>query len=210
MRLLAQPYRRAIAVGVGAAVVVAVGAAPASASSASVANVYHESVAGAHETPDTFSYQGRQISRDAAARQGLSCNELRDGVVCFDSQTEALTAAGSTPDKPRAASSRRTRPQARTSVVCSVGDGRPLVVWQTNGEGGWNLNLWIRMEWWGLGGAYDNEVGSYRMGEHSGHLAENQGGGGFYYPGPTGICNNSLNTGAYAGWDNRVSSRYRN
>jgi hypothetical protein len=68
-----------------------------------------------------------------------------------------------------------------------------------------------RQRWANLGASINDEGSSFAMGDHSGHLAEGTGGSGYWYPGSTGICDfeSNLNTNG-SGWNNRISSRYRN
>jgi hypothetical protein len=49
------------------------------------------------------------------------------------------------------------------------------------------------------------------MGDYSGHLAEYYDGTGYWYPRSTAACavENNLNLNG-SGWNNRISSRYRN
>lgn len=55
----------------------------------------------------------------------------------------------------------------------------------------------------------NNDTSSYRMGNRAGHMAENAGGGGSWFPGPTGYCQNGSITDSYPSWDNRISSGWR-
>ena len=68
-----------------------------------------------------------------------------------------------------------------------------------------------RERWANIGNGMNNRGSSFVMGDHSGHLAEGYDGFGHWYPGDTGVCafENNLNTNG-SGWNNRISSRYRN
>ena len=56
----------------------------------------------------------------------------------------------------------------------------------------------------------DNNTSSYTMGDRPGHMAENAGGGGYWYPGDTSVCaQQSITYGSYPSWDNRISSGWR-
>lgn len=161
---------------------------------------------------ETFRYDGTEISPSTAAARGLSCNQEPSGTTCFDSQAEAL-AAGPDVDGVTARSARRsgkTTRRARASLVCSANDGRPLVLWESIGEGGWNVNMFTRQTWGNLGNPYFLNASAYRMGGHSGHMAEAANGAGNWYPGATGICDWGDMTGWSPSWNDRVSSRYRN
>ena len=68
-----------------------------------------------------------------------------------------------------------------------------------------------RHRWANLRDEINNRGSSFVMGDHSGHLADGYDGLGYWYPGNTGVCasENNMNTNG-SGWNNRVSSRYRN
>jgi hypothetical protein len=160
---------------------------------------------------DTFKYEGREVTPRYAAEQALACNQEISGTTCFDSQSEALAAKGVAPEAnaARAHGSRKTL-RARAALVCSANDGRPLVLWEHGEYGGWNVNMFTR-QWWGdlEPYVYDNAASSYRMGGHSGHISDGINGQSYWYPGPTGICNEGPHMGAY-NWTDRATSRHRN
>jgi hypothetical protein len=74
---------------------------------------------------------------------------------------------------------------------------------------GWELRLSSRNAWYDLTGAYNNETSAYKMGNHSGHLSENNGGGGYWCPYDTSVRARKANLNG-TGWSDRISSRYRN
>jgi hypothetical protein len=197
-----------------AATLVVVGGVMLGGSSASLAEApaFHAPAAAAHDMPETFNYHGEHIARNSAARLDLSCNQTETAVTCYDSQSEALRAMGVEPDGGVAAraSGRKAGPRARAAdLYCEANNGRPLVLFEHGDFGGWNVNAFTRQQWFNMQGIYDNNASSYRMGGHSGHMSENPNGGGYWYPGPTGVCDEGTHMGAY-NWTDRTSSRYRN
>lgn len=196
-------------VGAGCVIAVAIAATPATGSAAEE-GVFHKPSEQALDMGDTFSYNGKEILPEVAAEKGLSCNQEPTGTTCFDSQSEAL-AAGPQPAARSARKATSAKRQARASLVCSANDGRPLVLWENENEAaGWNVNMFTRMTWGNLGNPYFANASAYRMGGHSGHMAEAANGGGYWFPGPTGICNAGNLTGYSPSWNDRVSSRKRN
>jgi len=172
----------------------------------------HAAAPSAIDMPDTFSYNHGEISRREAAELGLSCNQFPSGVTCYDSQADALRAAGAPEEGASAQTSRHRSRSVRakaSSLYCEANNGRPLVLFQDGEFEGWNINTFTRQEWFNMQGIYDNEASSYRMGGHSGHIAEGLSGSGYWYPGPTGICDEGQHMGAY-NWTDLTSSRYRN
>ena len=169
----------------------------------------HAAAPAAIDMPETFSYHGGEIARSRAAALGLACNQFAAGVTCYDSQAAALRAAGAPEEGPSAQTSRRRGARAKAALYCEANNGRPLVLFENGEYLGWNLNTFTRQEWFNMQGIYDDNASSYRMGGHSGHIAEGLGGAGYWYPGPTGICDEGEHMGAY-NWTDRTSSRYRN
>ncbi|MGB7157061.1 MAG: hypothetical protein WBD40_03280 [Tepidisphaeraceae bacterium] len=188
--------------------------ATASASLAADEGAYHKPSEQSFDMGKTFTYNGEQIAPAVAAEKQLSCNQEPTGTTCFDSQAEALAAGPNSGDAEiqaqSARKSRNAKRRASAALVCSANDGRPLVLFENTGESGWNVNMFTRQAWGNLGHPYFLNASSYRMGGHSGHMAENANGSGFWYPGGTGICDNADMTGWSPSWNDRISSRYRN
>lgn len=92
------------------------------------------------------------------------------------------------------------------------GCGRHMEVYEHNNYAGWQLILGSRGNWYNLvqgeSNDYNDNMSSFRMGEHSGHFSEHNGGSGYWYPGATEVC--SVATKMVNGWNDRISSRYRN
>jgi hypothetical protein len=198
-------FRRAMLAALIVTVVAVGGASPSLAD-----DVVHEPSRQSFGMGDTFTYNGAAIRPAEAAKRGLSCNQEPTGTTCFDSQAQALAAGPGSPDVPASASRKGGRAKARAALVCSANDGRPLVLWEHENEGGWNVNMFTRQWWANLDHPYFKNASSYRMGGHSGHMAEHANGAGFWFPGPTGICAHGNLTGYSPSWNDRISSRYRN
>lgn len=213
LRTTSSLYRRTRLSGALTLALVALGGAGAATADAQDASdVRHEAVASAVEMPAAFTYGAKSISRDAAAALDLSCNQTESGVTCYNSQGAALRAMGVGPEGTPAeawASKRRGGPRAKAALYCEANNGRPLVLFEHGDYGGWNLNAFTRQQWHNLSGSYANNASSYRMGGHSGHISDNPNGGSWWYPGPTGICDEGAHMGAY-NWTDRAESRYRN
>jgi hypothetical protein len=104
---------------------------------------------------------------------------------------------------------------AETRDACAhSGDhcGRHMEVYEHNNFAGWQLILGSRQNWYNLVQGeyndYNDNVSSFRMGEHSGHFSEHNGGYGYRYPGSTEIC--AIANKLTSGWNDRISSRWRN
>jgi hypothetical protein len=97
----------------------------------------------------------------------------------------------------------------KTIIECGVYE--ILIIWVSADYTGANAAFAERGRWANLRAEINNRGSSFVMGDHSGHLAEGQDGLGFWYPGDTGICahEKNLNTNG-SGWNNRISSRFRN
>jgi hypothetical protein len=155
-------------------------------------------------------YKGQAITSEQAASQGLSCNEVADEPIrCFDTMDEADAAMGVKAEKHPAHQS-KAKPRAKASSHCDAGG--PLRTYKltnqtTDGGRGWMLSLYSRHAWFDMQPGYNNDTSSYGMNAHSGHLSDYTGGGGYWYPGDTGVCGFADYMG---NWDNRVGSRYRN
>ncbi|MFL5817466.1 MAG: hypothetical protein ACJ76L_07685 [Conexibacter sp.] len=176
-------------------------AAPASASGLDSMTAACDQAAAACDAPafpaaTTATYNGDVVAVDKLP-EGLSCVTADDGSLsCFDSEEQAAQAT---------AQASIAKKRARAAADCL---GTTLIVYADQYAGSAEL-LSARMAWYNLSYT-NNEVSSYRMGDHSGHLAENFGGNGYWYPGLTGICDGNYIPAHYPSWDNRISSRYRN
>ena len=130
-------------------------------------------------------FRGEPVGKDAILAHDLACLAVRTGPSrCYESAKE-LEAA----ERPYiAAASRRLRPKAH--AACAIYD---------------ILHIWV------CGNGMNDRGSAFVMGDHSGHLAEHYDGLGYWYPGDTGVCGHedNLNTNG-SGWNNRISSRYRN
>lgn len=88
-----------------------------------------------------------------------------------------------------AAASRRLRPKAH--AACAIYD--ILHIWVSADYTGSVASLADRLRWANIGNGMNDRGSSFVMGDHSGHLAEHYDGLGYW-----------------SGWNNRISSRYRN
>jgi hypothetical protein len=159
------------------------------------------------EDADGAVYDGKPVGEKVIMGRGLSCLAVDVGPDrCYDTPA-ALEAAEASP---RANVSRSAKgPRARAATDCGIYS--LLFIYTGADYTGASAAFEERGRWANLRAEVDNEGSSFLMGEYSGHLAENQGGGGNWYPGSTAACavENNLNRNG-SGWNNRISSRYRN
>jgi hypothetical protein len=150
-------------------------------------------------------YRGNPVSKATIQSQDLACLAVQDGPSRCYGSAQALEAAELT--KPASASRKRRR-KAR-AAACGIYE--ILHIWVSADYTGSVASLADRHRWANIGNGMNNRGSSFVMGDHSGHLAEHYDGLGWWYPGNTGVCafENNLNKNG-SGWNNRISSRYRN
>ncbi|MFF3217045.1 hypothetical protein ACFYYB_41315 [Streptomyces sp. NPDC002886] len=156
--------------------------------------------AGAAPTPAAdakarfASFEGRQLdmSGDWGAAKVCMVWRTRGVVECF--RTAAQQEA-------KAAELRGTATTLQALAACATA----LDLYQFADKGGRNLKFYDRGYWQNLADYnFNNSTSSYWTGACTAHLAENNGGGGYWYPGNTGP--NHIENSMRSGWDNRVSS----
>ena len=169
-------------------------------------NGHPDAAAGLVERrPAIASFEGQEIDLAQDWGEARACLVWRQGGVleCFrtpealDARAAALShSRGGPPSEPVTAAS---------AYSCSSS----LRLFQYNYYAGRQLSFWDRGYWQNLGDyGFDNQASSYIVGGCYAHLAENNDGGGWWYPGPTY---------PYAGeavmswsWQNAVSSIFIN
>lgn len=154
-------------------------------------------------------YKGKRVSGRTILERELACLAVDAGPDrCYDT-VEAMERAEVDPPLAGASKARGKRGPRANAAVC--GTVSLLVIWTGADWTGATAGLEDRFRWANLRAEVDNEGSSFHMGDYSGHLAENQDGGGYWYPGSTAACavENNLNRNG-SGWNNRISSRYRN
>lgn len=157
------------------------------------------------EAADGYVYNGKRVSAAMITDKRLSCLAVDRGPSrCYD-DAAALQAAEV---RPTATASARPRPRAHMTA-CGVYE--LLFIWTGADYAGASAAFEDHHRWANLGAAINNEGSSFHMGDASGHLADLPGGGGYWYPRDTSACahENNLNRNG-SGWNNRISSRYRN
>jgi hypothetical protein len=152
-----------------------------------------------YEHSGVYIYKGKQISADTVVKKSLHCLDDIAQSTCFDGEMEAN-------DKVKARQAKRGK--AKASAECAGGYSLLFQYFYAN-YGGFTAQLERRGAWYNNGSPLDNETSSYRMGEHSGHMAEGYGGAGWWLPYDTSVCAHYANLNG-TGWSDRVSSRYRN
>ena len=137
--------------------------------------------------------------------KGLACLAVRGAPSrCYES-AQALEEA-EVPHATAAWQRRQARPRAAACGVYEI-----LHIWVSADYQNAVASLADRHRWANIGNGMNDRGSSFVMGDQSGHLAEHYDGIGYWYPGPTGVCDHerNLNTNG-SGWNNRISSRYRN
>jgi len=149
-------------------------------------------------------FRGRPVNDAEVASKDLACLAVSDGPSRCYVSAKALEAA----EVPRATAAKRPRPRARASE-CGIWE--ILHIWVSADFTGEVASLADRHRWANIGNGMNDRGSSFVMGDHSGHLAEHYDGLGYWYPRDTGVCayERNLNTNG-SGWNNRISSRYRN
>jgi hypothetical protein len=157
--------------------------------------------ASAVSAPNVYEYNGKPISlKDRLDRQ-LTCVDGEAVSRCYDTPREAndVTVRNRT----------SSQTGARTAGPQCGGGYALLFQYYYAGFGSPVAGLDRELHWYDNGSDLNNETSSYRMGEHSGHMSDYYGGGGYWLPYDTGVCALKENLNG-TGWSDRVSSRYRN
>ena len=140
-------------------------------------------------------YNGEEVSEAEAMELGLSCLQTATQFLCKDT-AEEVENLGENGEEGG---------QAR--LACGVFN---LMLYRHNQYEGTAIALAYFNSWWDISGDMNNETTSYRTGEASAHLSDYSGGGGWWYPGATGVCDYHSNISQpYPQWNDRISSRYR-
>src|SRR5215212_5852485 len=156
------------------------------------------------EGVDGSMYKGRSVSGRFITSNELMCLAVDRGPDrCYDSAYDLQMAEA----PPRAAASHKRGQRAKAAVDCGIYS--LLFIYNGAEWTGAGAALEDRLRWANLRAEVNNEGSSFLMGEYSGHLADGQNGGSYWYPGDTRPCaiENNLNTNG-SGWNNRISSRY--
>ena len=141
-------------------------------------------------------YNGVEVSEAEAMELGLSCLQSATQFTCKDTAEEVENLG-------EEAESRA----ARSSLACGVYN---LMLYRHKQYEGTAIALAYFNSWYDVPGDMNNETTSYRTGEASAHLSDFSGGGGWWYPGATGVCDYHSNISQpYPEWNDRISSRYR-
>lgn len=200
------------AIGITIAVAACAGVAPVGASAKPTSRADALAAGDPAATAPSFKddakgavFAGKPVSDAEVLAKDLACLAVQSGPSRCYSSAKALEAA----EVPQATAARKgTRPRAR-AAACGIYE--ILHIWVSADYQNSVASLADRHRWANIGNGMNDRGSSFVMGDHSGHLAEHYGGVGYWYPGPTGVCDyeNNLNTNG-SGWNNRISSRYRN
>lgn len=151
-------------------------------------------VAPGPNTPASLaSFEGKKIdlSKDWGAAKSCVVWRAQGVVSCFRSSQERDAAA-------------RVLEARATGRVAAASCSTPLDLYQDSDRKGRDLKFYDRGYWQNLSSySFDNLTSSYWTGACSAHLAENSGGGGYWYPGNTGP--NHIENVSIA-WNDRISS----
>jgi hypothetical protein len=166
------------------------------------------------QAPTKAVFEGSTLSFDQIkARTGsLHCvtgaPEAGGQTRCYKNDDEMISSQASAgPMKAAAASAGSKRTRARAA---SCGNYEIQIHWEWGSFNAGSYGFEGRTYWQNLPAYMDDNTSSYTMGDRPGHMAENQGGGGWWYPGDTSVCAlKSITYGPYPSWDNRISSGWR-
>lgn len=146
-------------------------------------------------TPRVFVFEGRQIPLGQVEGRNLACLQTATQFECKKSAGEF----GGTPPQE----------EGEVSPDCAVVSA--LWTYQDKQYEGFATGLGDRFVWVDEPEYMNNRTSSYRMGDYSGHMSDYGGGGGYWFPGDTSACAYMSNIAQYdPGWNDRISSRYRN
>jgi hypothetical protein len=146
-------------------------------------------------TPSVFVFEGKQIPKGQVEGRKLACLQTATQFECKKSANEF----GETP------------PQEEGEVHPNCAVVSALWNYQDKEYGGLSVGLGDRFVWVNEPEWMNNRTSSYRMGDYSGHMSDYGGGGGYWFPGDTSACAYMSNIAQYdPGWNDRISSRYRN
>ncbi|MFI0242045.1 hypothetical protein [Streptomyces sp. NPDC016845] len=140
------------------------------------------------------SFEGRtlDLSGDWGAAKVCMVWKGRGVAECFRTKAE---------QEARAQQLLSTASSQQLLAACSTA----LDLYQDNNRGGRNLKFYDRGYWQNLTTYnFNDATSSYWTGACTAHLAENTGGGGYWYPGNTGP--NHIENSMRSGWNDRVSS----
>lgn len=215
-----RPFRSALLACAALLIMSTVGATTAAAQLTSLADAQEQGDRSAtapvfSESADGFVYKGAPVSQETISAKALACLAVDKGPSrCYDSTDEMERAE--VPVRAAAAAKKRRGIKARAAYTTAYA-GRDcsirtiLTIFTGASWTGAAAGFSERGRWANLGSAINNQGSSFAMGDHSGHLAEDAGGGGYWYPYDTSICAFDMNLNLNgSGWNNRISSRYRN
>jgi hypothetical protein len=159
----------------------------------------------------TFLYRGKEIAVNDAAALDLACiQNAGQRTRCYSTGAELDRAEGvaNPAQKDAARVARKHKNKRRHRAHRAQHYYYPMQLWEHTFQHGWRLDLNSQCAWYNIPGAYNDNASSYDVGNHSGHLSQDYGGLGPWYPGPTGAYAVG-NMTDYVGWNDWVSSRYR-
>lgn len=151
---------------------------------------------------ETFDYDGREITPDAAARAGLACVEHELRTTCFrdeatleaqdgqvpravwerDGETFASHQRGAQGRKPgswRKTAAYKYRTGRRGHAHAANHDNSyPQSLWQHTYAAGWRIDRYSSCVWHNLQDFYNDNTSSFKTGNHSGVFSWDTSGGG--------------------------------
>ncbi|MEV0528612.1 hypothetical protein AB0I66_34855 [Streptomyces sp. NPDC050439] len=140
----------------------------------------------------TASFEGKRVDLSSGWGEAKACGVWRDGVKCFRTVAELDRKAGDI-----------TRSRAASGALAACSSA--LQLGEHNDLRGRVLRFYDRGSWQNLDGySFNDKTSSYRTGACTAHLAEHNGGRGYWYPGNTGP--NHYEPSMRSGWNDRVSS----
>lgn len=159
---------------------------------AAIAEEFHQASSTVERRPAVARFNGQQLDLARGWGEATACLAWRQGGVldCFRDRQQ-LEARGA----------------ELSGLLGGFGCSSPLKLFEDSGLGGRELWFYDRGYWQNLGDyGFNNQLSSYAVGACNSHLAENNYGAGYWYPGDTSAW--AVEATMYSSWNDRVSSIY--
>ena len=148
------------------------------------------------DAPDSWTYNGQEITAESAADLGLTCLQTETVNECYDTPVDAGA---------------EREGGATQRVACSY---RDLIEWKRPNYDigpGPIMALAARFNWYNYNASNAATTSSFNTGDFPADFAGHVDGGGSFYPGATGTCTPQPNLATWnaGAWDNRFRSRIR-
>lgn len=147
-------------------------------------------------------FEGEKLRLAEGWKDANSCVVWQGATECFrnDADADSLIREIEAGTTPNALAPPSAGPEFRCSRSC-------LHLYQHNDFNGRHLTFCDRGFWQNLGDySFNDELSSYKTGDHTVHLSYDANGRGSWYPGDTSVCASSSQM--KSGWNDEVSAIY--